>query len=379
MKTIKKDDFPAPEDIKKIILQGVSDGVFPCAAAGIIKGIGREKKKITAYYGNASIYPEKRKLYKNSYFDLASLTKPLATAMAVLCLIKNNKITLDEKIPSLLEKKIKDEKKNITVRQLLAHSSGFPAHKEYFKILKEVEGKKKKDFVERLLLEEKLEYTPDSKVLYSDLGFMLLGLIIEKRTGTNLDVFFQEKILKPLHLEKKIFFNPLYGSKNLSSGKEFVATENCPWRKKILCGEVHDDNCYAMGGVAGHSGLFGNIEGVTKYIGQILDMWKGVAVHPNINNRDLIKFLVRQNRRYGGGRFLGFDGIENEQSSSGKYFSKKSAGHLGFSGTSFWMDPEKHIVVVLLSNRVHPNRNNAKIKQYRPYFHNAVMEKISPT
>ena len=131
-----------------------------------------------------------------------------------------------------------------------------------------------------------------------------------------------------------------------------------------------------MGGVAGHSGLFGDIESVTKFVGLILDMWKDVIVHPNINNCDLIKFLVRQKKGYGRGRFLGFDCIEKEKSSSGKYFSENSAGHLGFTGTSFWIDPEKDIVAVLLSNRIHPDRTNTKIKEFRPYFHNKVIEKI---
>ena len=133
------------KDIKKIIEKGVFEGIFPCAAAGILQGTGAEKKQITTYYGNASIYPQKRKLKKNFYFDLASLTKPLATAMAILCLLKKNNIDLEEKLPALLEKKIKDEKKNITVRQLLSHSSGFPAHREYFKIVNDLPTEKKKD------------------------------------------------------------------------------------------------------------------------------------------------------------------------------------------------------------------------------------------
>ncbi len=366
-------------DIKILLKKGVFEGVFPCAAAGVSLGVGKEKRKNITYFGNASLCPEKRKLKKNTYFDLASLTKPLATTMAILCLIKMKKIDMDEKLSSLIEKKIKGEKKDITIKQLLGHCSGFPAHREYFKILKDIPVNKRGDFVETLLLKEELEYIAETKAVYSDLGFMLLGRIIEKKSGYPLEQFVKERVLQPINLEKNIFFNPLFDSNHIHDNKEFVATENCPWRKKTLRGEVHDDNCYAMGGVTGHSGLFGDIEGVTAYAGLILDMWKGVASHPNIENVDLVNFLTRQKNIPGSSRTLGFDTPTKSGSSSGKYFSKKSVGHLGFSGTSFWIDSEKDVVVVLLSNRVHPSRENTKIKQFRPYFHDMVLKTIFPT
>ena len=367
------------KDIKKLLEEGVFKEVFPCAATGILSGTGKEKMKIITYCGNASQYPEKRKLKKNTCFDLASLTKPLATTMAILCLMKMKIIDVDEKLPSLLGKKIKGEKRKITIKQLLAHCSGFPAHRDYYRILKEIPVNKRGDFVENLLLREELEYPPETKAVYSDLGFMLLGRIIEKKSGYSLEKFVKEKVLQPLNLEKKIFFNPLFDSNHSYRNKEFVATENCSWRKKVLYGEVHDDNCYAMGGVAGHSGLFGDIESVTNYAGLIFDIWKGVANHPNIESRDLINFLIRQQKIPGSTRTLGFDTTIKSGSSSGIHFSEKSVGHLGFSGTSFWMDPEKDVIVVLLSNRVHPSRENIKIKLFRPYFHDMVMERIFRT
>jgi len=376
MKSKKTPEITVPRDIKILLKKGVFEGVFPCAAAGVSLGVGKEKRKNITYFGNASLFPEKRKLKKNTYFDLASLTKPLATTMAILCLIKMKKIDLDEKLPSLLEKKIKGEKENITINQLLGHCSGFPAHREYFKILKDIPVNKRGDFVETLLLKEELEYIAETKAVYSDLGFMLLGRIIEKKSGYPLEQFVKEKVLEPLNLEKNIFFNPLFDSKHTLRNKEFAATEKCTWRKKTLYGEVHDDNCHAMGGVAGHSGLFGNIESVTTYTAWILDMWKGIASHPNIENKDLVNFLVRQKKVPGSSRTLGFDTTAKSGSSSGKHFSKKSVGHLGFSGTSFWIDPEKHLVVVLLSNRVHLGRENTKIKQFRPYFHDMAIETI---
>jgi CubicO group peptidase (beta-lactamase class C family) len=375
MNTGKTPYIIVKKHIKKLLEKGISEGVFPCAASSISYGLDKERGKNIIYCGNATLYPEKRKLKKNDYFDLASLTKPFATTMAILCLLRMEKIGIDEKLPSLIEKKISDEKKEITTRQLLSHSAGFPAHREYFKILCGVE-KKKKDNVVTLLLKEKLEYKPGTMSVYSDLGFMLLGKIIEKKAGCSLSDFVEKKVLKPIKLEKKIFYNPIVAGEKKYKQSDFVATENCPWRKKILCGEVHDDNCYAMGGIAGHSGLFGNIEGVTAYAGLILDMWKGRAVHPNISNNDLKTFLSRQLNIPGSNWALGFDTPAKNGSSSGKYFCARSVGHLGFTGTSFWIDPEKEIIIVLLSNRVHPVRGNTEIRRFRPVFHDRVLEKV---
>ena len=366
------------KEIKKLLKKGVLQGVFPSAAAGVIYGSGKGKEEVIVHYGNATLYPEKRKLLKNNYFDLASLTKPLATTLAILCLIKEKKIDIDEKLSSLVEKKIKGEKSKITTRDLLSHSSGFPAHREYFTILKDIPAKEKKEFVEKLILQEKLEYKAGTMSVYSDLGFILLGRIIEKKAGCSLSHYVEEKVLRPFKLGKKIFYMPMDdGGKNLKK-TDFVATENCPWRKKILCGEVHDDNCYTMDGVAGHSGLFGNIAGVTALAGLLLDIWKGKAVHPNINKEDLQGFLARQKHIPGSSWALGFDTPAKKASSSGIHFSRESVGHLGFTGTSFWIDPEKEVVIVLLSNRVHPSRENVQIKKFRPDFHDTVMEKLFP-
>ena len=360
----------------KLLKNGISEGIFPCAASSISYGLGEARKTIITYSGNALILPEKINLKKGNYFDLASLTKPFATSMAILCLLKEGKLTLEEKLPSLVEKKTTNEKKTISLKNLLSHSSGFPAHRDYFKILRDIPAKKKSDCLVALLLNEKLEYTPGTRSVYSDLGFMLLGKVVEKKEGCSLADFVKNKVLKPVKMEGKVFYNPTTVEKKKQKPQDFVATENCPWRKKTLRGEVHDDNCYTMSGIAGHSGLFGNIEGVTNYAGLILDMWKGRKRHPNIENKDLTKFLIRQSEIPGSTWALGFDTPAESGSSSGRYFSARSVGHLGFTGTSFWIDPEKDIVIVLLTNRIHPHRENTKIRQFRPFFHDSILQKF---
>ncbi len=364
--------------LHKLLVKGVDGGVFPAAAAAVILGTGQEKREVFSWFGNGAIFPEKRKLQKKTFFDLASLTKPLATTLAFICLENEEKITIDEGIYSLLRKKTEGDKGSITARSLLSHSSGLPAHREYFTLLKNIPEKERKEAVINMILQEPLAYEPGSRSVYSDLGFILLGRIIEKKARCSLDEYVAERVLKPLQLEKKIFFRPLITGGKGDYQKRFAATENCPWRKKILCGEVHDDNCYTLGGVAGHSGLFGNIEGVAGLAGTILDIWKGAAEHPNIKREKLAAYLEAQPCVPQSTWALGFDRPAPKDSSSGNRFSGKSVGHLGFTGTSFWIDPEKDIVIVLLSNRVHPVRNNTGIKKFRPFFHNRIMEELFP-
>ena len=376
MKEEKTSLITLQKEIKKLLEKGVLEGVFPAAAAGISWREGSKKKEIITSTGNAKIYPEKRILKINDFFDLASLTKPLAATLAILCLVKEKKIDIADRLSDVFEKKLRDDISNIRIRNLLSHSSGLPAYRDYYKILKNKESKEKTECLENLILQESLAYETGTISLYSDLGFMLLGRIIEKKAGCTLDEYVEKKILKPLHLEKKIFYNSLYEAKRNLPENKFVATENCSWRKKVLCGEVHDDNCYTMGGVAGHSGLFGNIEGVTGYTAAILEIWKGCYNHPNLKKEDLEFFLTRQKEIPESTWTLGFDTPSPQNSSSGHYLSKKSVGHLGFTGTSFWIDPEKDLVIVLLTNRVHPSRKNSKIKEFRPYFHDKIVENL---
>jgi CubicO group peptidase (beta-lactamase class C family) len=209
---------------------------------------------------------------------------------------------------------------------------------------------------------------------------MLLGRIIEIKSGCDLDQFVKEKVMKPIGLENRIIFRPLYGKqkskKEPQPERKFVATENCTWRGKVLCGEVHDDNSYVMGGISGHSGIFGDIESVLELTVSVLDLLKGRTTHPNINKKDLQGFLKKQNQTIKTTWALGFDTPSQQESSGGGFLSKSSVGHLGFTGTSFWIDPERDLVIVLLSNRVHPNRNNNKIRKFRPFFHDSVIKKI---
>ena len=361
------------ETIYTLLKSGWEKKFFAGAAAGITGNVSGMREKTIVSCGDASLVPATIAMNKAAFFDLASLSKPLATTLAVLCLMKEKKISMDQPLSSLIQRKTD---KKITLQDLLGHASGLPAHREYYKELVSYPHAARKDIVTEWILKEELQFKTGSRTLYSDLGYILLGRIVEIHSRQSLDRFVADKVMKPLGLENTLFYIPLNDTNNRerTPDKLFVATEQCSWRHKVLCGEVHDDNCHALGGVGGHAGLFGNIQSVLKLTTFILDMCLGDAVHPNIDNDDLRRCLTRQKKGGGNSWGLGFDTPSEKGSSGGRYLSATSAGHLGFTGTSFWIDKEKKLVMVLLTNRVHPKRDNEGIKDFRPLFHDKVVE-----
>lgn len=349
--------------IDVLMKKAVAEGVFPggnllVSLAGTIVfngAYGRTKKD------------SGQKVTLDTVFDLASLTKPLATAPALIRLIQENKISFDTRVADVLPLFSANDKADIRVINLLCHNSGLPAYRPYYKTLRNLSEKKSLFALKTLVLNEPLVNPVGEKVVYSDLGFMILGWIIEELAGISLDRYIVEKVYKPLHLNDLFFIS---GNKYAHSGRVFAATEECPWRKKIISGEVHDDNAWVVGGVAGHAGLFGTIadvHGVLKeYLLTYNDSTKGNFFDPVV----LDVFLSEYNNT---GRTPGFDMPAAINSSSGDMFSKNSVGHLGFTGTSFWMDLDSDIIIILLTNRVNPLRANIKIREFRPEIHNYIM------
>ncbi|RJR32524.1 MAG: serine hydrolase, partial [Desulfobacteraceae bacterium] len=206
--------------------------------------------------------------------------------------------------------------------------------------------------------------------VYSDLGFMLLEWAVEAATGTSLKQFVEKSFYAPLGL-KSTFFNT-EGSP-LSEGLQIAATQYCPWRKRLLIGEVDDENAFALGGYSGHAGLFGTAEEVWilsemlrgHYLGTRSDFFKPVTVREFFRRQDIVE---------GSDWALGWDTKALEGSSAGRFFSRNSVGHTGFTGTSIWMDLEKDVTAVFFTNRVHPTRDNTEaFKAFRPRIHDAVM------
>jgi CubicO group peptidase (beta-lactamase class C family) len=354
-----------------LMQRGVTDGVFP---GGVLVAAHQGRVLFSEAFGLARITPE-RPVTVNTVFDLASLTKPLATTLAIMLLVQETKLDLDQQLASTIPFFMGTDKQHVTVRQLLSHTSGLPDYRPYYEELLRLEPSERKDTLRSLLLAEPLIHEPGKTSLYSDLDFMLLEWLVELVTETPLDRFVQESVYAPLGLEH-LFFVRLFDGRN-KNGLSYAATEDCPWRKEILDGKVHDDNAYVVGGVGGHAGLFATAIDVHILLQELLNTWNG-AVNSRLLKEDVVRtFLERQSDA--GSWALGFDTPTRPDSSSGKYFSDQSVGHLGFTGTSFWMDLEKEVIVVLFTNRIHPTRDNERIKDFRPLLHDAVMEAILST
>ena len=225
----------------------------------------------------------------------------------------------------------------------------------------------------RMAAAEVPEVQPGSRSLYSDLGFILLDWILEQVNGQPSDVLFSEWLAEPLSLES-IFFVDLKSpdkAARVRQGRVFAATERCPWRGRTLIGEVHDDNTYAMGGVSGQAGLFGTIQNVAA----VAEVWLNSFLHDGgFFESRLVQQFWRRSELPGSTRALGFDTPSPQGSQAGGRFGPRTVGHLGFTGTSLWIDLDRELIAVLLTNRVHPTRQNDAIKQFRPVLHGRVAE-----
>jgi len=362
----------------------VAQGVFPGAVVLVGKG---EEVIYEQAFGHRSLMPDKTALHASTVFDVASLTKPLATTMAIMHLVREKKLRLEDQVTRFIPTYGVFGKHVTTCRHLLNHSSGLPAWKPYYEEIVKLEKAGKIHFIasraaHRFVLEqihrEKPVDPPGTRGLYSDLGFILLGEIVETVSGATLDRFCMERVFKPLGLRSTAFVDlTQLKTRRLEPVKDVIApTENCPWRKKILCGEVHDDNAYAMGGVAGHAGLFSSPRDIHALIAFLDGCLRG--------QNDLLpavlvtQFLTKDESVANSSYALGWDTPSSKDSTSGQYFSPRSVGHLGFTGTSIWWDLEKNCHVILLTNRVHPSRKNEKIKEFRPKIHDLIMKVLCP-
>ncbi|HEY2645405.1 MAG TPA: serine hydrolase, partial [Candidatus Acidoferrales bacterium] len=255
-----------------------------------------------------------------------------------------------------------DWRKAVTIRNLLTHTSGLPAHKDYFLTLHS-----KREFIAAICAEP-LEYAPGTETIYSDLGFILLGEILERATGKPVDQLAREQIFAPLDMAGTSF-NPAKSRKN-----RIAPTENdTTYRKRQLQGEVHDENASAMGGVAGHAGMFTTASDLAAFCQMLLN--GGIYGHHRFLARATISQFTAAQSIAGNTRTLGWM-TPTPNSTSGQYFSARSYGHLGYSGTSIWIDPDRKLFVILLTNRVYPTRENARIAAVRPAVHDAVIESL---
>jgi CubicO group peptidase (beta-lactamase class C family) len=370
------------ERVDRAIDKAIANAEIPGAVVGARMPRNGEMLEYFSERGLAVVRPERIPMTRRTIFDLASLTKPLATTTAIMLLVDDGAIDLDDPVSKHLPSFSERDKDEVSIRHLLTHSSGLKPWRAYHELLLAKERKtgealigsaEARELIVDRTLRSALVHEPGEAAVYGDLDFIVLGTVVEQVSNRRLDVFCRERIFAPLGMDET-FFIPLEPESSplpQPTRSRIAATENCPWRDRVLWGEVHDPNAFAMGGVAGHAGLFSTLDDVMQFGQIVIDVWHGRS--QALPREALRQFLTRQNLPDSSDWALGWDTPTAGSSSSGKYFSKDSAGHLGFTGTSLWIDLEREVVVALLTNRVHLIAKKSRFT-LRPIVHDLILE-----
>lgn len=297
----------------------------------------------------------------STVFDVASVTKVAATTAMAMLLFQRGRLQIEQPVVELFpEFAARDRRRNsVTVQMLLAHSSGLPA---YVRLFEKARGRAE---LVKLAAQCPLEANPGSHSEYSDIGFIILGEMLQRITGESLYAFCLREVFTPLDMAATRF-NPPQALRS-----EIPPTvDDRTFRYRVIQGEVHDENAWAMDGIAGHAGLFSNTTDLMAFAKCLL------GFGPQLFRPQVVDlFTRRQTSPPGTSRALGWD-TPSPPSQSGKHLSRYSFGHLGYTGTSLWIDPEREVVIALLTNRTWPDNQSQLIKQVRPAFHDAVMEEL---
>ncbi len=317
-------------------------------------------------YGHYTYDPASGSIALNTMWDMASCTKVTATTTAAMMCYDRGLFKLDDKVAKYLPEFGKNGKENVTIRNLLVHDSGLRPDIKSYKAYDTVANKTQAVMNE--IFNDTLVYPTGTKMVYSDLNFILMGKIIEKVTRQPLDKFCEKNIFKPLGM-KSTMFNP-----PASLIDRIAPTEiDNYWRHRLIRGTVHDETSQLLGGVAGHAGLFSTVGDLAKLLQMLLQ--KGKYGGKRFIKASTVEMFVKKQSDLST-RALGWDTKSPEHSSAGHYFSDISYGHTGFTGTSMWTDPTRKLFVIYLTNRVYPTRNNSKIMRVRPAVHDAIIEAI---
>lgn len=345
----------------RVLDEAINVRAFPGCAFGVLAGgevvLAGARGRFTYDQASPAVMPA-------TVFDIASITKVFSTTAVAMLLHQRGQLDLDTPLGELLPdfvagRAADDPAQRVTLRHLLAHNSGLPGYVEFFRT-----ATSPKALLEACL-ELPLEAEPGARAVYSDPGFILLGKALEAVTGEPLAVWAPREIFQPLDLTATIF-NPPPSANSLIPPTE----EDTTFRHRVIQGEVQDENAWLLGGAAGHAGLFSNIPDLLHFASEILTATSDSG-DAQIFGAESVKLFAQRQGPPGSSRALGWD-TPSPDSTSGRYFSPHSIGHLGFSGCSLWIDLEAGVAVVLLSNRTWPDRKSRLIRQIWPAFHDAV-------
>jgi CubicO group peptidase (beta-lactamase class C family) len=359
-------NLAAQEDRFRIAFSLLEDAIaarsFPaCSLAVTFRGELVAHKAL----GRFTYDPASPKVTTAAIFDLASLTKVVATTTIAMILYEQGLLDLEAPVAAIVPEFANEldnngkRRREVTVRTLLAHSSGLPAYEKLF-----LRARTREQLLQAALTTP-LAAAPGASAKYSDIGFITLSVVLERLADEALDTFCQREIFGPLGMTHTTF-NPVPALKKSIP----PTTDDSTFRHRVIQGEVQDENASILGGVAGHAGLFSSAEDLAIFAHAMLN-----AGHPILRPETITLFTQRQSVPEGTSRALGWD-TPSGPSQSGKYFSSRSFGHLGYTGTSLWIDPDRELSVTLLTNRTWPDCLNEAIKQLRPAFHDAVVEAL---
>ena len=352
-------DTALPGKLDKIVKTAIEEAVAP----GVAIAVGRNGH-IAYMKGYGYIdwnQPGSPAVDTNTLYDLASLTKVIATTTVAMVLEEGGQLDLNRTVASYLPEFNSPEKAQITVKQILTHSGGLEAGANIY-----ATARGREQFLYQINARP-LEYTPGTNMIYSDWDMIILQLVMERITGKTLDVLANEKIFRPLGMTDTQFQPPV------SLRPRIAPTQVDDARGGLLWGTVHDENAWAMGGVAGHAGLFSTARDLALFSMMILNGGEGVNGIRVVKPATIARWTARQGKE--SSRTLGWDSPEGG-SSAGQFFSPWSFGHTGFTGTSIWIDPEKDLFVVVLTNRVNPTRSNTRHVQLRRDVADAVQQAV---
>lgn len=299
-------------------------------------------------------------------FDLASITKPFVASVAAR-MASRGQLDLAVRVDEVLPDARGTPLTNVTLEDLLAHQSGLDA---WGGLYLDVQHEPGSAAARRWIVSEAMRRDGDHNkgMVYSDLGYIVAGELLSKAAGKPLQELLESEVLSPLGLVGHVFYaGALPSAARHQLAPDVPPTERCDWRGRVVRAEVHDENCAALGGVAGHAGLFGDAESVARLGLEWMDVLLGRSTFVTRAVRDRV-FAPRA-----GSHRLGWDTKSDPGSSAGQRMGPRTFGHLGFTGTSVWCDPDRQLAVVLLSNRVHPTRSNTKIRTFRPAFYDGVV------
>ncbi len=341
-----------------ILEKAIAARAFPaCSLAVTFRGELVAHKAL----GRFTYDPRSQELTTATLFDLASLTKVLATTSKAMILYERGLLDLEAPVTAIIPEfaDVNSRRHEITLRMLLAHSSGLPAYEKLFL------RAQARDALLQAAFTIELASAPGARAKYSDLGFMILGVALERLADETLDGFCQREIFGPLGMTHTTF-NPAPALKDSIP----PTADDRTFRHRVIQGEVQDENASVLGGIAGHAGLFSAAEDLALFAHAMLN-----GGRPILRPATVELFSRREATPAGTSRALGWD-TPSAPSQSGKYFSSRSFGHLGYTGTSLWIDRERQLSITLLTNRTWPDCQNQAIKQVRPLFHDAVVEAL---